>query len=160
MFFMGPLCKGPWNEWEREISPLLPSRWYHLVHRTTRAAQTRATRISSGESGLVASRFPGKKWNVKFIILLERGEQLLLDGGSFRPISMPRVDAIFDGVHQCLTVFAKRGSCSYLFFVLCALCFKSLGSNTASSFFSILEATPPSGDKTEQTVTKRQVFGG
>ena len=74
-FFMGPLGKGPWNEWEKDhVFSLLGLVW----HNTSRSDSCNAN--FERWKGKVAAKFPDKEWDVKFIKPAETLWMVVFDG--------------------------------------------------------------------------------
>ena len=74
-FFMGPLGKGPWNEWERDhVFSLLGLVWYN----TSRSDSCNAN--FERWKRKVAAKLPDKEWYVKFIKPAETRWMVVFDG--------------------------------------------------------------------------------
>ena len=74
-FFMGPLGKGPWNEWERDhVFSLFGLVWYN----TSRSDSCNAN--FERWKRKVAAKFPDKEWDVKFIKPAETRWMVVFDG--------------------------------------------------------------------------------
>ena len=97
-FFMGPLGKGSWHEWESDhLVALLASIWYNI------SRSNPCTATFKQFQNLIAENFPGEQWKTKFIrpaetrwmviwegaaILDERWEKLQWVFGTWAPENM------------------------------------------------------------------------
>lgn len=103
IFFMGPLGKGSWHEWERDhVFSLLGMVWYNLCR--SNASNTTWEQYKTQ----VAEEFPGHKWKKKFVKPAETRWMVVFEGATLLHERWEQVKWLFcsyASTHLLLTVY-------------------------------------------------------